>query len=637
MANPAPASTARAVRHRYFWGTLGEHKLLTAWLVFASVALSAVPALKSALEAAVISEIDDGLSEGAGASFDDLLDRPVEALGASDDAGWIEGLVLDVASLAFNETPLWGAGASYAAIALLAALLAWGSAGARATLARSFFTKLRAHAMRTLMSPRAAPAVRDPDGEEHGTTVQQGARAVATGASGLIQAGQYGLAIITTALVVGDKSGQLLGAIALAVAVQVAIMLFKTRRLAAKRAALERQRDRVVRRSDDIIANRDVIAAHEREPHYAKALGRYAGEFGDTERALARKDQWYRSAAIVMADLGRIGILFMALAIVGGVFGDSADVGDIGDAYFILALYLRMLTPAQNLLDTYDNWRRSRDTAPRFRELLVKPPTDQATAVQSSAASLPEGTAVAFRNVRLLYPADDDRPERGLEDCTFTLPAGKTTLIVGRSGSGKTTIARILLGFLKPQAGEVYIPRRHVDPWKHEQLMEEISYLAQGHHVLDESVRENLFSAADDAALADVLSELGLPIAGASPEAARALLDQGARRLSMGEQQRISFARVLLDDDPIIVMDEPVAGVDAFTFRDLLPHFARLFDDPARTVVVISHRIAFASHADHVVVLDAGVVLEEGSREELLARRGTFYELYNAAYEDLVG
>ena len=161
-----------------------------------------------------------------------------------------------------------------------------------------------------------------------------------------------------------------------------------------------------------------------------------------------------------------------------------------------------------------------------------------------------------------------------------------------------------------------------------------MSYLAQARHVVDDTVRENLFALdASDAAQLDALKAVGLAAEGETN-----LLDRRATDLSGGEQQRLALARILVDQSPMIIMDEPLAGVDAFTFAEVRKPLSDFLSSHRKTVLIVSHRLAFAAHADHVIVLGpGGAVVEEGSPAELEARAGAFSQLRAAALTELGG
>jgi ABC-type multidrug transport system fused ATPase/permease subunit len=650
MPTAAIAPAPNLSRRRFFLRTLWRRPGATLGVVLVSFALSVVPAVKSGLESSVISAIDatlrqqaDGRGRGGDAgptSLDDALEEPIGTVEASGDNP-LEKAVTTIAAAGSSHRPLGFALIVYGGVVVLAFAFGWLATALRALLTRDFFTELRRAGMRTLMDPRQAartPAEKAAGGAGHGTTVTQGAMNVAGGYAGLLQMFQYAFAIVTTGVLLYAKSPDLFWTVGAIVAVQASIMAVKTRLLRRSREALEARRDEVVGRSDDIIDKRDVIAAHEQGPRYAKELQALAGEYGDCERRLSVRDQVFRGLSTAVMDAGRIGVLVVALALAVRP-GAGSQIASIGDAYFILAIYLRMLSPVQSLLQSFDDYWRSRAVSKRFQALLATPPA-AATRPASALTDAPDAPtadgrvdAATLEGVTLLFPAADGAERGGLRECSLRIPAGRTTLIVGRSGSGKTTIARLLLGFQEPQEGVVRVLGRDVRAWEPRRLLEHMSYMAQGDHVVHDTVRANLFAAGrtDDELIAR-LAALRLPSEGTGA----VFLDRQAGPLSTGEQQRVALARVMLDDDPIVLLDEPLSGVDAFTFRDVSPHLETYLRGGEHTIVLISHRLAFAAYVDHVVVLEAGRVVDQGPLETLRGSGGPFQELYDAALRELV-
>jgi ATP-binding cassette, subfamily B, bacterial len=238
-----------------------------------------------------------------------------------------------------------------------------------------------------------------------------------------------------------------------------------------------------------------------------------------------------------------------------------------------------------------------------------------------------------FRQVAFSY--DVNQP-RVLDGCSFSVPAGATTLVVGRSGAGKTALARLILGYWRNYQGQILVDGTDVKEWDGYALRKLMSYVAQQDHIVDETVKDNLawaFPGPNEEEMLMAVHDVGL----FSRHPGQNILQAQAKEFSGGEQQRLSVARMILDKSPIVLLDEPMAGVDAFTFHDLMPRIVDLFRDKSRTVLMVSHRLAFAAHADHIVVLgDGGVVTEQGPFDRLMADKGQFAKLYEAARQELI-
>jgi ABC-type multidrug transport system fused ATPase/permease subunit len=594
-----------------------------------SVVLGFVPTLKSLLESAVISEIDQAFRSpppDAEAAFT----APVQQFSA--DSGGIDGAIGSVATFVFDDVALWVVVVAYAAVTGLGWLLGIASAALRAHVTRRFFNALRREGMeRALHGELPRGGVTNEPGQD-ANAIQFGATSLASSYSVAVQALQFFFALGVACYAVFQLSPLLMTLLIFIVVVQALVTWLQVRLLQTDRERLDERRHQLAGQSDDILSKRDIILAHERGPYYAAALAGGAESYAEVEQRLAWREEAFRGFGRLVADFGRIGVLVAALIVI--VATDTA-FGGVGDAYFVLSLYWRMLAPAQGLLGAYEGIRGAAATSQRFIGLLG----DNDSALAEPGQAAPRGAVgsefVAFRDVEFRY-GDGTRPV--LTGCSFIVPAKQTTLLLGRSGAGKTTIARLLLGFLRPQGGDVLVEGTPSTDWIPADLRLRMSYIAQGDNVVEGSVRENLFhDEIDDDRCGELLVAVGLLRPDATTEERTLRLEKAAKELSGGEQQRLALARALADDAPLVIMDEPLAGVDAFTFRDVAPRLERFFDEEDKTILLISHRLSFVAFADHVIVLgDAGRVTEEGPIVALLEGGGEFAELYSTAVQELI-
>ncbi len=198
-----------------------------------------------------------------------------------------------------------------------------------------------------------------------------------------------------------------------------------------------------------------------------------------------------------------------------------------------------------------------------------------------------------------------------------------------------STIAKLLLKFWPVQDGAIKIGGTNINNLSPLSVRSHMSYVSQGDFIVDETVKENLIwgyqnEEIDDQMLLEIIQKVGVE----SPQYEN-VLEAPAKRFSLGQQQRLSVARMMLDKSEIVIMDEPLAGVDVFTVRDLMPIIEQLLRNAKNTVLMISHRLSFASFADNIVIMDAkGKVVERGKPKDLLEARGIFYELYNASINE---
>ena len=213
------------------------------------------------------------------------------------------------------------------------------------------------------------------------------------------------------------------------IALQLLGTWWQGRALQADRETFDSTRNDLVGRSQDIIGKRDVVLAHERGEHYETVLQEIAEQYGGLEQRLNRREETYRGLVSIVADSGRVVILGVALII--AVTSGTDAISGIGDAYFLIAIYFRLLSPAQSLMNNYAEIRRSQATSRELLELLSEP--DERPWAEGEAeppAEAPE-EAVVSRHVRFAYPATTD-DENDLADTSFSLLAGRAV----RSTSG---------------------------------------------------------------------------------------------------------------------------------------------------------------------------------------------------------
>jgi len=259
------------------------------------------------------------------------------------------------------------------------------------------------------------------------------------------------------------------------------------------------------------------------------------------------------------------------------------------------------------------------------------PASSNANSLSASSATASQNTAptVSLVNVHFCYP----EARGGLHDVSATFPAGRTTAIIGPSGAGKSTLLQLLLGLEQPQQGSVLVDGVALAQSDRATWHRQISWVPQRPRLFAGTLRENILIAmpdADDAALRTAASRAALdPVVARLPRGWETPLGEHGYGLSGGEAQRIALARALLRDAPVLILDEATQQLDPASI-DVINHVLAQLAADGRTIIQVGHRMALAERADHVLVLDKGRVVQQGSPAELKQTEGLYASLLEA-------
>jgi ABC-type multidrug transport system fused ATPase/permease subunit len=297
----------------------------------------------------------------------------------------------------------------------------------------------------------------------------------------------------------------------------------------------------------------------------------------------------------------------------------------LGGLLVFIAYLGRLYSPIRGLSRLTNTIYSASAAAERVIDLL-----DQRAAVVDDPHAPALGAAegrIAFENVSFRYP-DTDRD--AVQGVSFEVGPGETVALVGRSGAGKSTVAKLLLRFYDPSEGRVTIDGRDLRDVRLGDLRDNVAVLLQETLVFDGSIRENIAYGRTRATGQDIEEAARAADAhgfiATLPEGYDTLVGQKGRRLSGGQRQRVAIARAMIRRAPVLVLDEPTTGLDAESGFRVLEPLRRLMS--GRATIVISHNLHTVRDATEILVLDQGSVVERGTHEDLLALDAHYAELW---------
>lgn len=300
---------------------------------------------------------------------------------------------------------------------------------------------------------------------------------------------------------------------------------------------------------------------------------------------------------------------------------NSMGIGDVL-AFFIYAAML--VEPIERLNMLNNMFATAGAAGERVFEVLDHPVAITNPPMPQTFPPAP--VEVRYNDVDFSYPERD----QVIRNLNLTLPAGKTTALVGHTGAGKSTIANLLLRYYDVEKGSVTINGVDVRQLDLASLRSSIGYVAQEPFLFDGTVEENLLLARPDATPEQMQAALegarAWGFVSRLPDGIRTQIGERGIRLSVGEKQRLTIARVLLKNPPLVVLDEATASVDTQTERLIQEALHTLLE--GRTTLIIAHRLSTVREAHQIVVLEKGLLIEQGNHASLIAAKGHYANLW---------
>ena len=371
-------------------------------------------------------------------------------------------------------------------------------------------------------------------------------------------------------------------------------------------------------RAVDALLNYETVKyfnAEQREAdNYGKAVADYA-------RAATKNEG---SLAALNIGQSLITNLMMAGAMGYSVYGWSKGWFSPGDVVFVNTMLSQLFRPLDMLGMVYREIRQGLiDMEAMFK--LIDTPAEVVDAPDAQPLKV-SGGMVRFEDVHFSYEPD----RQILNGVDFTIPAGGTLAVVGPSGAGKSTLARILYRFYDISGGKVTIDGQDITRVTQASLRRAIGIVPQDTVLFNDTIgynigygrdgasQEEIEEAARGAAIHDFILSL--------PKGYKTMVGERGLKLSGGEKQRVAIARTLLKNPPLLILDEATSALDSRTEAEIQTTLQGI--EQGRTTIVIAHRLSTIVHADEIIVLDGGQVVERGSHADLLGRNGLYAEMW---------
>ncbi len=366
---------------------------------------------------------------------------------------------------------------------------------------------------------------------------------------------------------------------------------------------------------ENVLAHRDI--------RLQGAQGVQALRFAQLSDALRRLSMKSTAASAAMTPLTQLLAAIALSAVISVALAQSADRGtSVGGFVAFVTAMLMLIAPLKHLAEVANPITRGLAAMERGLDLIA------ATPVETGGSFVIARTAGALR-FDAVSVAYGDSAVRAIDRMSLEVAAGETVALVGISGSGKTTLVNLLPRFVEPDSGQVYLDGVALRDWDIGSLRSQLALVSQHVLMLNDSVAVNvaLGQAIDRERVAQCLSAANLSaLVDAWPQGMDTVVGHNAMQLSGGQRQRLAIARALYKDAPVLILDEATSALDTESERAVQDALERLMHK--RTTLVIAHRLSTVQHADRIVVMEAGRVIEEGHHTQLLAKGGSYARLY---------
>ncbi len=329
------------------------------------------------------------------------------------------------------------------------------------------------------------------------------------------------------------------------------------------------------------------------------------------------------SAAFIPLIRFAILFAFLAILLIGGLQAWQGNM-TVGTYSFLVFITQRLLWPLTTLGNTLDEYQRSMASTNRVLDLIDKPVMISGGLERINRKDV--NGEIKFDNIGFNYIGR----ENIFNGFSLTIPAGSTLGIVGATGSGKSTIAKLLLRLYSINAGRILIDNTSIEDYHLKDLRKCIALVSQEFYLFHGTIKENIAYGCENASQASIEEAAEFAEAASFindlPNKYDTLVGERGQRLSGGQRQRIALARAIIKNAPILILDEATAAVDNETEAAIQRSLIKLASK--RTTIIIAHRLSTVRNANKIIVMSQGKIIERGSHEQLLSKNGAYKDLW---------
>ncbi len=362
-----------------------------------------------------------------------------------------------------------------------------------------------------------------------------------------------------------------------------------------------------------------VIKAYALENKKSEEFGELTQDSKDKNLSLAKTNSLFGPLMILLIGLSNLVVIY-----VGGMMYINGSIENIGTiAQFIL--YINMLTwPVASLGWVSSMIQEAEASQKRLNEFLNTEPEIQNLVPEKSIIQ----GKISFKNVSFTY---EDTNIQGLKDVSFELEKGKTLAILGKTGSGKSTILTLISRLYDPTKGEVLIDDTPIKNINLNDLRDSIAVVPQDAFLFSDSIKNNIKFGKEDATDEEIMEVAKKAAVHENiinfSQGYETILGERGITLSGGQKQRVSIARAFIKESPILLLDDCLSAVDTETEEQILSNLLQLTQQ--KTTIIVSHRVSSAKNADKIIILEEGQIIQQGSHNQLIEIEGYYKELYN--------